>query len=226
MRLAVLYDIHGNLPALESVLAEAGEVGVDGYLVGGDLAMLGPDPAACVDLLRGLGGALVQGNTDRYIAEGRADDEAAYWAAVELGAERVAWLSSLPTGQTLRDSSVLAVHASPRGDEDGIDAEALEPELGALLEEHLPDSVRLLLVGHTHVQYLRRIRRFTVANPGSVGFPFDGDPRAAWAILDEDAVELRRTPYDVGETCRRLEASTLPGSLRELALRRLESAAK
>ncbi len=224
MRLAVLYDIHGNLTALEAVLAEARAAGAEGYLVGGDLAMLGPDPVGCVAAVQALGAALVQGNTDRYIAEGRRENPAVAWAVDELGPERVEWLGSLPDGQTLDDSRVLAVHASPRGDEDGIDEAMPEAEVAALLEEHLPDAVELLLVGHTHVQFLRRIRRFTLANPGSVGFPFDGDDRAAWALLEDGRVELRRSAYDVSETLRRIAGSTQPPAIRELAERRLETA--
>ncbi len=224
MRLAVLYDIHGNLPALEAVLDAARSDGAEGYLVGGDIAMLGPDPSACVDAVRALGAALVQGNTDHSIAAGRTEQPAVAWAIEELGEDRVAWLASLPSGQTLDDSRVLAVHASPRGDEDGIDETASEAELAALLEEHLPDSVELLLVGHTHIQYEREIRRFRLVNPGSVGFPFDGDGRAAWALLEDGEVELRRTAYDVGETLRRIAGSSQPASVRELATRRLATA--
>lgn len=221
MRLAVLYDIHGNLPALDAVLSEAREDGAEGFLVGGDLAVLGPDPAGCVDAVRELGAAVVQGNTDRWIVEGQTGNPAVPWATAELGADRVAWLGSLPNGQTLDDSRILVVHASPRGDEDGIDGDAEEAELASVLEEHLPDGVELLLVGHTHVQFAREVRRFRLVNPGSVGFPFDGDPDAAWALLEDGAVELRRTAYDVDETVRRLAASTQPAAVKELATRRL-----
>ena len=98
MRTAVLFDVHGNLAALEAVLAEAAAAGVDGYAVGGDLALFGPEPAAFVDRLRSLPNAVfVQGNTDRYLAEGREDDPVPWSFAGLLGDQRLAWLRDLPT---------------------------------------------------------------------------------------------------------------------------------
>src|SRR4051812_43167574 len=124
MRTAVLFDVHGNLAALQAVLAETEAAGVDGYAIGGDLALFGPEPAGCVDRLRALGerAVLVQGNTDRYLAEGR-DDPAVAWTSARLGEERVAWLGGLPTRQELAAHDALVVHATPRGDE-----ELLRPE--------------------------------------------------------------------------------------------------
>ncbi len=214
MPTAVLYDVHGNLPALDAVLEEASAEGIDRFVLGGDYALNGPDPAACVDRVRSLGAptAALLGNTDRWIVEGR-DDPGVRWTADRLGADRIAWLAGLPTRVDLPADAALAVHATPRSDEEVLRPETAEDEVRAMLTGV---EARLVLCGHTHVQYRRPVPPWTVVNPGSVGLPDDGDPRAAWAVLDAGAVVLRRTAYPVEEAVRRMEASGSPVTTRSV----------
>jgi predicted phosphodiesterase len=200
-RVAVLYDIHGNLAALEAVLAEAEVGGVDGYLLGGDYATFGPWPRETVDRLDDVPAAhRLRGNVERWLVEppevpdeARALVEAAVAAArAELGDERVARLYALPEHAEL--NGALFCHASPRSD---IDSFASEEQAG---EERLLAGVRdrLVVFGHSHVQFRRPGPNGTeLLNPGSVGMPLDGDTRAAWALRENGRFELRRTEYDV-----------------------------
>jgi predicted phosphodiesterase len=219
MRTAVLYDVHGNAAALQAVLAAAEADGAQSYAIGGDLALFGPEPAACVDRLRALPSAVfVQGNTDRYLAERRADAPV-QWTLARLGDARTSWLAGLPTRQELAAHGALAVHATPRGDEEVLNRETPEAEAAAMVAGV---RARTLLVGHVHVQYRRPLRELIVVNPGSVGLPFDGDRDAAWAMLVDGEIELRRTPYDVDAQVAAVEASDNPA--RELVARRLREA--
>jgi predicted phosphodiesterase len=207
MRTAVLFDIHGNAAALEAVLDAAERQGAEAYAIGGDLALFGPEPAAAVDRLRALAPAVfVQGNTDRYLAERRAD-AAVEWTLERLGDERVAWLGALPTCQHLGDHDAVVVHATPRGDEEILNDETPDEDATAMLAGV---GAGTLLVGHVHLQYRRPLGRRRIVNPGSVGLPFDGDRDAAWAMLDGDAVTLHRTPYDVDAVVVAVEASDNP----------------
>ena len=206
MRTAVLYDIHGNLAALEAVLAEAEAEGFDRLAVGGDLALFGPEPAACVDRLRGYDERLraIKGNTDRYVVD-RVDDFV--WWADRLGDERLRWLDGLTGRQRLAEDDALLVHATPRSDEELLmpdtDDDAVERMLAGVPE-------RLVLCGHVHIQYRRTRGAHEIVNPGSVGLPFDGDQRAAWAMLEDGAIALRRTEYDVESVIRAVESSGAP----------------
>jgi len=200
-RLAVLYDIHGNLAALEAVLAEAEAAGVDGYLLGGDYATFGPWPLETVERLDKVpADHRLRGNVERWLVEppevpddARALVEAAVAAArAELGDERVARLYALP--EQAEWDGALFCHASPLSD---IDSFAPEEHAG---EERLLAGVRdrLVVFGHSHVQFRRPGPNGTeLLNPGSVGMPLDGDTRAAWALRENGQFDLRRTEYDV-----------------------------
>ncbi len=220
MRIAVLFDVHGNLAALDAVLAAAEREGFDRLLVGGDYALNGPSPAACVDRLRAYGDRLeaIQGNTDRWIAEGK-DDDGVRWTAAALGPERVAWLRGLPTRLELPEADALVVHATPRSDEELLYPDTDERDVRSSLADA---DRRLVLCGHTHVQYRRTLPPWTVVNPGSVGFPDDGDQASAWALLDGATLALRRTPYAVEETIAALRGSDSP--VRDRSVGRLETA--
>jgi putative phosphoesterase len=218
VRDAVLFDIHGNLTALDAVLAEARAEGFDRLLFGGDLVLFGPEPAACVDRVRELGDQLlaIKGNTDRYVID-RQDDVA--WWADALGADRLAWLDALPAQLALPDQNGLLVHATPRGDEEMLMPDTPASEAAAMLagvEEHT------LLCGHVHIQYRRTLAGHEVINPGSVGMPLDGDPRAAWAVVNDGQVELRRTSYDVEPLADRIEREG--GPFADMVARRLRTA--
>lgn len=205
-RAVVLYDIHGNVAALDAVLEEATREGFDLLVVGGDLALFGPDAAGCVDRLRGYGDRLaaIKGNTDRYVVD--REGEAAHWAD-QLGEARLAWLDGLPERLSPPGHDALVVHATPRGDEDMLMPDTPEADVAGMLAgvgEHT------LLCGHVHLQYRREVAGHLVVNPGSVGLPFDGDTSAAWAVMTDGAVGLRRTAYDVEAVVRRVEQEGAP----------------
>jgi predicted phosphodiesterase len=218
MRSAVLFDVHGNLAALEAVLAEAEREGFDELAFGGDLVFLGPEPAACVDRLRAFGPRLraIKGNTDRSVID--RDGEAAHWAE-PLGADRLAWLDSLPQQAELPGHDALMVHATPRGDEEVLMPDTAEADVAEMLASASQPTV---LCGHVHIQYRRDVAGHEVVNPGSVGLPWDGDQRAAWATITDGAVELRRTSYDWDAVADRIEHEA--GPFAEMMAARLRTA--
>src|SRR4051794_25039491 len=191
--LALLYDIHGNLPALEAVLGDAEDA--DEFLLGGDYATAGAWPRETVERLRELDHATwIRGNADRWLAE-RHDapspmDEIAARTAERLGDELVAELVELPELTEMGDT--LYCHASP-----GSDMQSFGAEPGPLDSELLEGvNAGRVVFGHTHVQFRRESNGIELLNPGSVGMPWDGDHRAAYAAIDGDRVELRRVEYD------------------------------
>jgi predicted phosphodiesterase len=192
--LALLYDIHGNLPALEAVLADADDGGE--FLLGGDYATAGAWPRETVERLRELESATwIRGNADRWLAD-RHDapapiDEIAARTAELLGDQLVEELAGLP--ELIETGDTLFCHASPRSD-----MQSFGPEPGPLDAEMLEGvTAKRVVFGHTHVQFQRTDPRgIELLNPGSVGMPWDGDHRAAYAVVDGDRVECRRVEYD------------------------------
>ncbi len=197
MTLAILYDIHGNLLALDAVLEDCG---VDQFLLGGDYALFGPAPEETVARLRSLGeGARwIRGNVDRWCFDpGSAPGDEVLRAAISdcrsaLGTPAVEELGRLDE-QVVLDGGRFC-HASPLSDLRSFMPEAGEDddELVAGVRE------RRIVFGHTHLPFRRVINDgVELINPGSVGFPFDGDWRAAYALLHDDgSVEHRRVEYD------------------------------
>jgi putative phosphoesterase len=201
MRVAVLCDIHGNLHALEAVLAEVEREEVDAVVLGGDVAW-GPFPAETTERLRALGeGVLwVRGNADRDPGD---------WAAGRLGEERVRFLRGLPDTQRLDVDGLgptLFCHGSPRSDEEMITAVTSESRLREILEGL---TERVVVCGHTHHQFDRVVEGIRVVNAGSVGMAYEGRPGAHWALLGPN-VELRRTEFDFAAAADALRASGFP----------------
>ena len=191
--LALIYDVHGNLPALDAVLEDAQ---ADRYLLGGDYVAFGGWPAECLERLRGLENATwIRGNTERWLVE--PPDDATIRAALDaarvtLSPVAVGFVTRLPERVTLPEGCFC--HASPLNDMESFGVEAQDGE------DRLLDGVeaRRVVFGHTHVQF-RRLREdgIELINPGSVGIPLDGDHRAAYAVIGNDGdVELRRVAYD------------------------------
>ena len=224
MRTAIVSDIHGNLAALEAVIADLKSASPDLVVQGGDLAMGGHRAAEVVDRVRELRWPGVTGNTDEVLwsDESRAaleksaprlgpllrvifDDVAA--TAVLLGAERVAWMRALPAEWRSQEAGIAVVHASPGNlwRAPGPDAEEAEvvATYGGL-------GARVVVYGHIHRPYVRTIASFTLANSGSVGSPYDGDPRASYLLIEDGRATIRRVPYDVERACRDLIASGYP----------------
>jgi diadenosine tetraphosphatase ApaH/serine/threonine PP2A family protein phosphatase len=206
--LALLYDVHGNASALEAVLADAERAGARSFIVGGDLVAFGLDPSETLERLRSLRDARwLRGNTDRWLLETPVDQPPFLWRALDetrrtLRWDEVEWLYSLPT--QIEHDGVLYVHASPLADSHSF---ASGPERG---EERLLAGVsgRTVVFGHSHLQFGPREgpKGTTLLNPGSVGQPLDGDPRAAYALVDGDRFEQRRVDYDHVTTAAALRA--------------------
>ena len=220
-RILLISDVHGNYEALKAVLEDAHSLQFDEVVVLGDLVDYGPDPDLVVDEVRSLKPkAIVRGNHDHAVGYGVdcGCGPATHTASVctreeislrKLSSSDIKWLASLPTRATLRVlglSDVLVVHATP--------AEELHDYLYPWFDdERVARSLEgfkgpAILLGHTHYQFLvRRLGKYLMLNPGSVGQPRDGDPRAAYAIVDGDEVSitLRRVEYDVSTTVKKLE---------------------
>ncbi|HEY2770007.1 MAG TPA: metallophosphoesterase family protein [Solirubrobacteraceae bacterium] len=197
--LAVLYDVHGNLPALEAVLADAGGAGAERYLLGGDYALFGPWPAETVARLREVPEATwIRGNVDRWTAnpDEVSSEELVARAVADcrraLGDQTADQLGELP--ESAVHDGVRFCHASPKSD-----MESFMPDPGDNDDELLAGaSERRIVFGHTHLQFRRTREDGTeLVNPGSVGLPLDGDHRAAYALIaDDGSLELRRVAYD------------------------------
>jgi predicted phosphodiesterase len=214
MRTAALYDVHGNLPALEAVLDEAFRASVEHIVVGGDV-FPGPMARECLDLLGSLDVPMsfVRGNGEREVFERvrGAETEAVpeqfrgplRWHAAELGPGGEALLGGWPL--TVSVDGVLYCHATPK-DDNRIFTRVTDES--RLVDEFSGVSARLVVCGHTHMQFDRTLCGARVVNAGSVGMPF-GRPGAYWALIEED-VELRRTEYDIAAAADRLRASKYP----------------
>jgi predicted phosphodiesterase len=210
MRVAALYDVHGNLPALEAVLAE---VDAERILVGGD-AVLGPMPKETLTLLRERGATFIRGNCDREVAAPGEGDEVwtrrARWAHKQLDDEELAFLRDLPHPLALEVDGlgeVLFCHGSPRSDEEILTAITPPKRLDPILDGVNQD---LVVCGHTHAQFDRLVGDRRLVNAGSVGMAYEGEPGiAAWALVGP-TVELRRTPYDLEAAVGLVKGSGFP----------------
>ena len=193
MSVAALYDIHGNLAALEAVLAEVPEDAT--VVVGGDICAGGEQPSETLARLRGLGDrvAWLRGNADRELfpgEEGLAPAEFLAEARSKLSEEEIAFLHELPPTQRIGD--VLYCHASPRNDLDIFTERTPEERIASLFDGL---DVPTVVCGHTHMQFERTVAGVRVVNAGSVGAPYEEEPGAYWLL---DLVH-RRTSYEGAE---------------------------
>ena len=230
MRYAFLADIHGNLTAFKAVLRDIEENGgVDELWCLGDIVGYGPDPSACIAQLRDYPHRCVAGNHD-WAAVGKVDisdfnpdaAEACRWTGKQLSADDIKYLESLPL--TLTNGDFTIAHGSPR-----------EPIWEYILTTRIANEnlrffeTRYCLIGHSHVPLLfeqdgetcllkdlpaelRLGENRLIVNPGGVGQPRDGDPRAAYAVYDESdrVIYYYRVPYDIADTQERMEKNGLP----------------
>jgi predicted phosphodiesterase len=204
--LALLFDIHGNLPALEAVLDDAHTAGAQRYLLGGDYAVFGGWPAESVARLRDLPDATwIRGNVDRWAASHVPDPEPIHSGVLAcrelLDDATIAWLGALPESADLGHGT-RAWHASPKTDLVSFrpEPEADEPSLLEGVDD------RRIVFGHYHVAFERAgAHGIELVAPGSVGMPLDGDHRAAWALMHDDGrIERRRVAYDHAASAARL----------------------
>jgi len=222
MRTAIISDIHGNLTALEAVLADLKSVAPDVILHGGDLAHGGARPVEVVDQIRELRWPGVCGNTDEMLWEpetlrdfaGKSPrlqrmfemiGEMAAATRELLGAERIAWMKTIPREQ--RSGALVLVHAS-RGDL----WRAPSPEAADsdLREVYGRLQAPLAVYGHIHQPYVREMAGLTVANTGSVSLSYDGDRRASYLVIEEGKAVIRRVEYAVEAEAQALLGSALP----------------
>jgi predicted phosphodiesterase len=219
-RVAVLSDVHGVLPALEAVLAEPDVRNADLIVLTGDLAA-GPQPVETLDLLVSLGerAVWVRGNADRELAAfargegGEPPDLVSPWAADQLRPDQVDLLADLPTTATVLIDGlgpVLFCHATPRDDEEMVLVDSPISRWADVFAG-VPEAVRTVVCGHTHMQFVRQVDRRLVVNAGSIGMPY-GAPGPQWALLDR-GVELRRTELDLDGLADRVVAGSSYGQV-------------
>lgn len=233
MRVAIVSDVHGNLTAFEAVLADIQRRAPDLVLHGGDLALMGAEPAEVIDRVRELGWPGVVGNTDE--ALWRAQEQVRQEelaprlknllrlifqryvpATLELlGEDRVAWLRGLPSQHRLED--LVLVHAAPGDLWRAPMPDAQDEELA---EVYRPLDTAMAVYGHIHRPYTRKLSGLTVANSGSVGMPWDSDPRASYLLIDDGSPQLLRVAYDVEREAALLLSSGHPDARRLVEMRR------
>jgi putative phosphoesterase len=225
-RIAIISDMHGNLPALKAVLADIQNQGLSQIYHLGDLVGYNPFPNETVALVQARGIPGLAGNYDRAVSAAGPDPIAAYlnpkispmaleiyhWTMEEVDSGSRDYLAGLPEQLLLQVGQwqILLTHGSPRHV-----MEYVRPTISdASLSEILAGvSAQIVLTGHTHIPMIRDLNGKWLINPGSVGFPKDGDPRASYAILElEDTLDItiRRVEYDIDQTARELLARGLP----------------
>ena len=220
MRILILADIHANWAALEAIREPH-----DVCICLGDLVDYGPEPKPCVQWVREHCQYSIRGNHDHAVAQNlvtSGDSGYRYLANAtrpltwkELGVEEKSYLARLPLTQYVRldDRDLYLVHATPR---DPLDEVLLDDPAGwERRVQGIP--AKFICVGHTHRQFALRLNGRTVLNPGSVGQPRDGDPRAAYAVIDDGRVEFKRVEYDVEHTVTALQNAPLPTEAKQLA---------
>jgi putative phosphoesterase len=233
MRVAIVSDVHGNLTAFDAVLTDIQRRAPDLVLHGGDLVLMGAQPAEVIDRVRELGWPGVVGNTDEVLwrpqEQARQETLAPKLEALLrlifqeyapttrelLGEERVAWLRRLPTEQRVGD--LVLVHAAPGDLWQAPMPDTEDDELSAI---YAPLDAATAVYGHIHRPYTRALSRLTVANSGSVGMPFDGDPRACYLLLEDGRPHLVRVEYDVEREAALLMGSGYPDAPRLVDTRR------
>lgn len=234
MKVAFLSDIHANFPALWSAMEDARRRGARSTVVAGDIVGGGPHPAEVVRLLMKKRVRAIRGNVDRRTlsmldkpkklakkAKQGTLAALARWAALQLGDQEREWLAGLPCELRLAlgGMNVLIVHGSPLGDEDYVYPSITERALAAKLKEGKPD---LLVCGHSHVPFVRKVAETWIANCGSVGKPVDGDPRGSYALADFKgrgviSARIVRFEYPIEEAAHdleRLSSGFTPAELR------------
>jgi predicted phosphodiesterase len=220
--------VHGNLPALEAVVSDARLAGADSFLLGGDYALFGAWPEETVTRLRGLGAVAIRGNTDRWLVDpsdapaNPLVERSLAWCREALGEELSRELASMDPTAALEHG--LLCHASPRSD-----MATFAPGPSDADDELLADGdPELIVFGHSHLQFIRPAGERLLVNPGSVGLPFDGDRRAAYALWSGGReFELRRVEYDSETYAADVEArmGVTLGDTLETLVRRVREAA-
>lgn len=210
MKIGLIADIHGNSFALRQVLGELNRTDVDSMVCLGDVAVLGPDPAGAIALVRERAVLVVQGNVDRWLVN-RLDDlelhaspnpvmrELATWSLDQLDDDSIGWLDSLPMMSVVHlgdERELLAFHGSSRSNDEVIRPASSEDQVHAMLPLGLPE---VICGGHTHVQYQRTVDDSLFVNPGSVGLPGIG-PGTPGLPINEDVAWAEYAVLTIGES--------------------------
>jgi putative phosphoesterase len=232
MRILFVSDLHANPWALDAVLRDASHF--DHVVCAGDAANYGPDPAGLLRRLRALDPLAVRGNHDQAVAFGT-DPQASPtkqplalamrdWTQQQLDPHDLAWLRRRPLrlAWEVAGTRFTVLHATPR---DELYDYRLNPQASDEFVRRAVEGVEagVLVVGHTHYPLLRRVGKLRIVNPGSVGQPLDGDPRAAYAVWHDGEVELRRAAYDPAEAVAALARVPLPPAMRAALARTLQT---
>jgi putative phosphoesterase len=223
MLVIILGDVHANLPALQAVLKDIKKFGkVDYILHPGDLVGYGPNPNEVCELAAGLKNFIsVLGNHDRAVLDKNYEGfnpvarEAIEWTAKELTKKNIDWIGKIPKFRALKLDflNVFLVHGSPRNYLDEYVYPDTPPD--TLLEFLRMTEAHVIVLGHTHIPFLREFGNKIILNVGSVGQPRDRDPRACYAVLDTEKLKISfvRVEYDIDQTARSIRVAGLPGSL-------------
>lgn len=227
MNIALLADIHGNYPALEAVLEDIGRHRPDRILVLGDLVFKGPQPGCCVDAVRSLNTVVLQGNIDElvgkaYIQPGFAKSPEQEekirleleWTRSRLNADQLNYLAELPFRHTEPLGGGLQLHCVHANPQNLLDVYQPADEEDKLRQMFAGTDAGIVAYAHIHLPFVRYFGGRALLNTGSTGLPFDGDPRASYALLrtdgDDYEISIRRVRYDVERTVQAYEGSGHP----------------
>ncbi len=204
--IAIISDVHGNLPALRAVLDKIDALGCERILSLGDVVGYYAQPGECVDLLRARGIVNILGNHDHYIVSGEGcprsklvSDITEYQRGI-ISPEQVEWLAQ--SRSSVIDGTTYFTHGGWR--------DHVDQYLYQISDEDLPEGAETFFAGHTHVQVRLDVNGRTFCNPGAVGQPRDGDSRAAFATFEDGLIELRRVDYDIDETAFHMKEAGFP----------------
>ena len=234
MKIALLGDVHANLPALDSVLEHARSQDVSAIWNTGDFLGYGAFPNEVVESLQKAGAISILGNYDLKVLNFKEKDKkwrkskraekylAFQWAYQNLSRENRRYLKSLPEERRLEvaGKSVLLTHASPESNEEPLEPDTPEERLAYLARIAGTD---VIIFGHSHQAFTRTVTNVLFINPGSVGRPDDGDPRACYAILETDRAELHvqhyRLEYDLDRAVSAIRENGLPEAFAQMILK-------
>ena len=215
--MAIISDIHSNLPALQIVLEQIEKEGVDRILCAGDIVGYGPYPNEVIERLKKIELTTILGNHDRAVLSRDSSNmniqaqDAVWWTIENLEQEGQDYLALLNSKESFfwNGLSIAIYHGSPRDDNEYIPEESADDELLGLAKSDF------LILGHTHVPFINSLDIGTIVNPGSIGQPRDGDPRASFAIYDHRLrrFEIKRLAYDIDAMAEAMRACGLPSFL-------------
>jgi putative phosphoesterase len=205
--IAIISDVHGNLPALRAVIDAALKLGCTRFLSLGDVVGYYAQPGECIDLLRAHGVVNIMGNHDYYLASGEGCPRSPLvsrtieFAQSIIDEDQMAWLRK--SFASHREADILYLHGGPDDPRDQY--------LYSVSRANIPADIKVMFCGHTHVQKFAKFSNGNIfCNPGSVGQPRDGDSRAAFAVVTDKEIAVQRVSYDIDETIREMQRAGFP----------------